>query len=56
MLDVDALDGADTIGEVENLWLAEGLGGDQPRSASQTTGGLRHSSMVVRMENDGANS
>ena len=28
MLDVDALDGADTIGEVENLWLAEGLGGE----------------------------
>jgi hypothetical protein len=29
---------------------------NQPRSASQITGGLRHSSMVVQMENDGANS
>ena len=29
---------------------------NQPRSASQTTGGFRHSSIVVQMENDGANS
>ena len=28
----------------------------QPRSASQITGGLRHSSMVVQIENDGAKS
>ena len=28
----------------------------QPRSDSQMTGGLRHSSMTVQMENDGANS
>ncbi len=29
---------------------------NQPRSASQITGGLRHSSMVVQIENDGAKS
>ncbi len=29
---------------------------NQPRSASQITGGFRHSSMVVQIENDGANS
>ncbi len=29
---------------------------NQPRSASQMAGGLRHSSMVVQMENDGAKS
>ena len=29
---------------------------NQPRSRSQTTGGLRHSSIVVQMENDGAKS
>src|ERR1700754_1598088 len=29
---------------------------NQPRSASQMTGGLRHSSIVVQIENDGANS
>ena len=28
----------------------------QPRPASQITGGLRHSSMVVQIENDGAKS
>ena len=28
----------------------------QPLSFSQTTGGLRHSSMVVQMENEGAKS
>ena len=28
----------------------------QPRSVSQTTGGLRHSSIVVQMEKVGANS
>ena len=28
----------------------------QPRSRSQTTGGLRHSSIVVQIENDGAKS
>ena len=28
---------------------------NHPRSFSHTTGGLRHSSMVVQMENDGAN-
>ena len=28
----------------------------QPRSRSQITGGLRHSSMVVQMENEGAKS
>ena len=28
----------------------------QPRSRSQITGGLRHSSIVVQMENVGANS
>ena len=28
----------------------------QPRSASQMTGGLRHSSIVVQIENDGAKS
>ena len=28
----------------------------QPRPSSQITGGLRHSSMVVQMENDGAKS
>jgi hypothetical protein len=27
-----------------------------PRPASQITGGLRHSSIVVQMENDGAKS
>ena len=29
---------------------------NQPRSSSQISGGLRHSSIVVQMENDGANS
>ena len=29
---------------------------NQPRSASQTTGGFRHSSIVVQMENPGAKS
>ena len=29
---------------------------NQPRSFSQITGGLRHSSIVVQMENDGAKS
>ena len=29
---------------------------NQPRSFSQTTGGFRHSSIVVQMENDGAKS
>ncbi len=29
---------------------------NQPRSASYTTGGLRHSSIVVQMEKDGAKS
>ena len=29
---------------------------NQPRSVSQTTGGLRHSSIVVQIENDGAKS
>ena len=29
---------------------------NQPRPFSQTTGGLRHSSMVVQMENEGAKS
>ena len=29
---------------------------NQPRSRSQMTGGLRHSSIVVQMENDGAKS
>ena len=28
---------------------------NQPRSFSHTTGGLRHSSIVVQMEKDGAN-
>ena len=29
---------------------------NQPRSRSQITGGLRHSSIVVQIENDGAKS
>lgn len=29
---------------------------NHPRSLSQTTGGFRHSSMVVQIENDGAKS
>ena len=29
---------------------------NQPRPSSQMTGGLRHSSIVVQMENDGAKS
>ena len=29
---------------------------NQPRSFSQTTGGFRHSSIVVQIENDGAKS
>ena len=29
---------------------------NQPRPVSQITGGLRHSSMVVQIENDGAKS
>ena len=29
---------------------------NQPRSRSHTTGGLRHSSMVVQIENEGAKS
>ena len=57
VLDVDALDRADALGEVEDLGLGERRRGEPvPRSFSQMTGGLRHSSIVVQIENDGANS
>ena len=56
VLDVDALDGPDALGEVEDLGLAEGLGRVPAAVASKITGGLRHSSIVVQIENDGAKS
>ena len=63
MLDVHALHVADRVREPEHLRLVERRDREpavlQPapasaRSADQITGGLRHSSMVVQMENDGA--
>ena len=56
VLDVDALDRADSLREVEHLRLANGSVVNKPRSRSQTSGGLRHSSIVVQIENVGANS
>ena len=56
VLDVDALDGADAGREVEDLELAEGLGGEPAPVLLPDDGGLRHSSMVVQMENVGAKS
>ena len=56
VLDVDALDGADPLREVEHLGLANGSVVYQPRSRSQITGGLRHSSIVVQIEKVGAKS
>ncbi len=54
VLDVDALDRPDALGEVEDLRLAERRGGEPATPSSQITGGLRHSSIVVHIENDGA--
>ncbi|MDH6469332.1 hypothetical protein M2303_002874 [Micromonospora sp. H404/HB375] len=56
MLDVDALDRADPAGKSKTSGSLNGSVVNQPRPASQITGGLRHSSMVVQMENDGAKS
>ena len=58
--------GSDAAGEVEDLGLAERREGEEAgldvvpavgadgRSRSHTTGGLRHSSMIVHIENPGA--
>ena len=56
MLDVHALHRPDAAREVEDLGLAERPVTYQPRSRSQITGGLRHSSIVVQIENEGAKS
>ena len=56
VLDVDALDRPDALGEVERLGLAERRGREPAAVRSQMTGGLRHSSIVVQIENDGAKS
>jgi hypothetical protein len=54
VFDVHAFDRADARGEIEHLRFENGGVVNQPRSRSQMTGGLRHSSMVVQIENDGA--
>ena len=54
VLDVDALDGPDALGEPNTSGSLNGGVVNQPASFSQTTGGLRHSSIVVQIENDGA--
>jgi hypothetical protein len=56
MLHVDAFDRPDPGREREDLGSENGGVVCQPPFFSQTTGGLRHSSMVVQMENVGANS
>ena len=56
VLDVDALDRPDPLREVEHLRLAERRGREPAAVRSQMTGGLRHSSIVVQIENDGAKS
>ena len=56
VLDVDALDRPDALGEVEDLRLAERRRREPAAVRSQITGGLRHSSIVVQIENDGAKS
>ena len=56
VLDVDAAERADALGEVERLGLAERRGGEPAAVASpRRCGGFRHSSMVVQMLNVGAN-
>ena len=57
VLDVDALDRPDALGELEDLRFGERLGGEPAsRRFSQITGGLRHSSIVVQIEKLGAKS
>ena len=54
VLDVHALDRADALrGSRTPPARENGAVVNQPRSASQITGGFRHSSIVVQMENDG---
>ena len=55
MLDVDALDLADTAGNSNSSGSENGAVVYQPRSRSQISGGFRHSSIVVQIENVGAN-
>ena len=57
VLDVDALDRADALREVEHLGLGERRGREPAAvAAPRSTGGLRHSSIVVQIENVGAKS
>ena len=57
MLDVDALDRRRSPRGTSNVSGSEnGAVVNQPRSFSQITGGFRHSSIVVQIENVGAKS
>ena len=56
VLDVHALDRADPSGKTNVSGSENGSVVYQPRSLSQITGGLRHSSIVVQIENVGAKS
>ena len=56
VLDVDALDRADPLGEVEDLGLGERLGREPAAALLPDHRGLRHSSIVVQIENVGAKS
>ena len=56
VLHVHALDGADALREDERARAPQNGGRvKKPRSFSHTIGGLRHSSIVVQMENTVAN-
>jgi hypothetical protein len=56
MLHVDHLELADALRELEISGSEKGGVVNQPLSFSQTTGGFRHSSIVVQIEKFGANS
>ena len=57
VLHVHALDRADALGKSKTSGSEKGsVREPATRPASQTTGGLRHSSIVVQIENDGAKS
>ena len=56
VLDVHALHRPDGAGKSTISGSLNGSVTYHPRPASQMTGGLRHSSIVVQMENDGAKS
>jgi hypothetical protein len=56
VLDVHALERPDPSGKSKTSGSLKGSVVYQPRSRSQTSGGLRHSSIVVQIENVGAKS